>query len=112
MPSTGDLAQVVIVTGGNAGIGFESALEFARLGADVVIAARDKSKVCSPLALFLISCHAQGKAAKRAINKQTDSRRAHYIQLDLVSLANVPPFVRKFQVCIVDSFALISASIG
>jgi NAD(P)-dependent dehydrogenase (short-subunit alcohol dehydrogenase family) len=42
------ILQVAIVTGGNAGVGFETARQLARRGARVVLACRDPGKVIVP----------------------------------------------------------------
>ena len=74
--------KVVIVTGGNAGIGKETARELARLGASVVIAARDETK---------------GKEAVDDIQRTTGSTKVDFFQLDLSDLQSVRRFVDKFQ---------------
>jgi len=85
-PSPFDLedmkGKVVIVTGGNSGIGYEAALKLARLGADVVVASRDPKKA---------------ELAVDTINKAVGQKKAHFIQLDLSKLANVEPFVSAFK---------------
>ncbi len=74
--------KVVIVTGGNAGIGKETARELARLGASVVIAGRDENK---------------GKEAVDDIQNTTGSTKVDFFQLDLSDLQSVKRFVEKFQ---------------
>jgi NAD(P)-dependent dehydrogenase (short-subunit alcohol dehydrogenase family) len=46
---------VVLITGGTSGIGFESALGLAKLGANVIITARDVAKVYTQLILLLLT---------------------------------------------------------
>ncbi|TMW65982.1 hypothetical protein Poli38472_003747 [Pythium oligandrum] len=80
--------QVVIVTGGGTGIGFHTALELARRGAQVIIA-----------------CHieAQGRDAVTAITSEISnsaedkSGRAEFMLLDVSSLASVKAFADEFQ---------------
>lgn len=70
-----DLSQrSCLVTGANAGIGFETALALADLGARVVLGCR------SP---------ARGKAAATAIRKQTGNRRVEVLQLDMADTESI-----------------------
>jgi NAD(P)-dependent dehydrogenase (short-subunit alcohol dehydrogenase family) len=64
----------VLVTGGNAGIGFETCRALARMGHDVVLGARDAKK---------------GDAARDLIQKEHPSARVETLPLDLADLANV-----------------------
>ena len=45
--------KIALITGGTAGIGYETALEFAKRGATIILAARDAKKVtenkCFPI---------------------------------------------------------------
>ena len=45
--------KVVLVTGGTAGIGFHTALELAKKGAEVIITGRNMQKVCLMIPYFL-----------------------------------------------------------
>ena len=45
--------KVIIVTGGNSGIGFEAAKEFARKGAQTILACRSMDKAHSALDLII-----------------------------------------------------------
>jgi NAD(P)-dependent dehydrogenase (short-subunit alcohol dehydrogenase family) len=65
--------RVVIVTGGNSGIGFEIAKGMSLLGAKVIIACRDEAK---------------GLQAQHKINGQSE-----YINLDLGSFARIQAFI-------------------
>ena len=69
-----------IITGGNSGIGFPTALELARHGADVVIASRDS---------------ARGEAAVSRIRDTIPSSRVEFSPLDLADLASVRDFAHR-----------------
>ncbi|CAH2071134.1 unnamed protein product, partial [Iphiclides podalirius] len=75
--STHLVGKVVIVTGANAGIGYESAKNFAERGARVIIACRNDSR---------------GNTAKDSIIKTTGNVDVHYRQLDFASLSSVKRF--------------------
>lgn len=74
--------KVAIVTGSNTGIGYETALELARAGSTVVLAARSESK---------------GNAAvERIRNEVGEKAQLHFLQLDLASLKSVSKFAQSF----------------
>ena len=74
----GNLAgQRIVVTGANTGLGFQSALTFARSGAEVVLAVRDEAK---------------GVAAAERIVADTATAKLRVEQLDLADLASVRSF--------------------
>lgn len=66
--------KVVLVTGGNAGIGKETAVQLATAGARVVITSRDSGR---------------GAAALEDIRARSGNRDVHMALLDLASLASV-----------------------
>ncbi|KAL7545736.1 hypothetical protein ACHAWF_009089 [Thalassiosira exigua] len=74
--------KVAIVTGANTGIGYETALELARAGATVIVAARSESKGLD--------------AAKRIEEEAGADGGARYLRLDLASLDSVEEFARAF----------------
>lgn len=74
--------KVIIVTGGNSGIGFESAKEFARKGAETILACRSISKA---------------KAALAEIQTEIPNAPAVIMELDLASLASVRKFANEFK---------------
>lgn len=74
--------KVAVVTGGNSGIGKEAAVEIARQGAHVVIAARNATKAA---------------AAVTEIETRGDARgRVETLPIDLASFASVRAFVDTF----------------
>jgi NAD(P)-dependent dehydrogenase (short-subunit alcohol dehydrogenase family) len=73
--------KVMVVTGGNSGLGYESAKVFAEKGATVVIGSRSMEKA---------------NAAMRAIEKEVPHAVVHTIQLDLMDLKSVATFVKHF----------------
>ena len=78
----GDLAgTVAVVTGANAGLGYETALALAAHGAHVVVAARDPRK---------------GDDARRAIAAEVSGARLEPGHLDLADLASVEAFATAF----------------
>jgi NAD(P)-dependent dehydrogenase (short-subunit alcohol dehydrogenase family) len=80
--STPDLrGRVVLITGANAGIGFETSCALADLGATVVMAARSREK---------------GEAAKRAVEERTGSDQVVLGSLDLSSFDSIRAFAAWF----------------
>ncbi len=78
-----DLAgKVVVITGGNSGIGKEAAVEIARQGAHVVIAARNPTKAAAALTEIETRANALG--------------RVETIPIDLASFASVREFADAF----------------
>lgn len=71
------VGKVVIVTGANNGIGYESAKNLAERGARVILACRNVGR---------------GTAARDKIIAATGNRDVHFIQLDLASFASVRTF--------------------
>lgn len=74
--------KVIIVTGANCGIGFEAAKEFARNGAETILACRNIEKAT--------------KALDRLKSEIPDAK-AEIIQLDLASLKSIHKFAEKFK---------------
>ena len=73
--------KTIVVTGGNSGIGYEAALEFARKRADVIIACRDLGKA---------------RTAAAQISAQSPGAKVEVMELDLSSLASVRGFADAF----------------
>ena len=76
--------KVAIVTGGNTGIGYETAKELARKGARVIITVRSKEK---------------GEATLlRLANELGNADLISYLELDLGSLPSVAKFAKEYKV--------------
>ncbi len=73
--------KVVLITGGNTGIGKETAIALAKLGATVTITSRDPDK---------------GAAALADIRRQAGSQAVECMRLDLASLAGVHRFAGEY----------------
>jgi NAD(P)-dependent dehydrogenase (short-subunit alcohol dehydrogenase family) len=74
--------QVAVITGGNSGIGKETAADLARMGAHVVIAARNPTKAA---------------AAVHDIQTRAPDATIEFLPLDLASFAAVRRFVATFR---------------
>eukprot|EP00567_Pseudictyota_dubia_P000717 CAMPEP_0197464354 /NCGR_PEP_ID=MMETSP1175-20131217/63979_1 /TAXON_ID=1003142 /ORGANISM="Triceratium dubium, Strain CCMP147" /LENGTH=526 /DNA_ID=CAMNT_0043000333 /DNA_START=87 /DNA_END=1668 /DNA_ORIENTATION=+ len=82
----GDMTgKVAIVTGSNTGIGYHTALELVRNGADVIVAARSPAKGEAAVAAILEEVQADDNAGN-----------AVYMPLDLSSLKSVKKFADDF----------------
>ena len=74
--------KVIIVTGGNSGIGYESVKAFAQKGAEVILACRSVKK---------------GEAAKAEIMKNNPAGKIEVMTLDLIDLSSVKNFADRFK---------------
>ena len=74
--------KVIIVTGANSGIGFEATKEFARKGAETILACRNTNKA---------------KKASDRIKKRIPDAKSVMMQLDLSSLESVDRFAEEFK---------------
>ncbi len=82
MNNVGSLSsKTIIVTGANAGLGFEAALALAKKDATVIMACRNASKA---------------EAAKEKILKEAPSAKLEIIKLDLSDLKSVHAFAEEF----------------
>ncbi|KPL24301.1 MAG: short-chain dehydrogenase, partial [Bacteroides sp. SM1_62] len=73
--------KIMVVTGGNSGLGYESVRAFAMKGAEVILASRSTEK---------------GEVAKSAILKDFPDGKIKVMQLDLSDLDSVRRFAGKF----------------
>ncbi len=79
-PSLIDMkSKRVIITGANSGLGKESAIALAKLGAEIVLAVRDTNK---------------GQSVKNQILNQTPSAVIEVAELDLMDLDSVTKICR------------------
>jgi NAD(P)-dependent dehydrogenase (short-subunit alcohol dehydrogenase family) len=76
--------KIAVITGGNSGIGKQTAVELARLGAHVVIAARDPAKAAA--------------AVTEVQERAGAGDRVETIPIDLASFASVRKFVETYRV--------------
>lgn len=75
-------SKVIIVTGGNSGIGFETTKEFARKGAHTILACRSMEK---------------GNDAAQRIRAEVPNARLEPMVLDLGSLESIRDFANAFE---------------
>jgi len=73
--------KTVLITGGNAGLGLETAVALARMGASVVITSRNAER---------------GEAARQEIIERSGSGDVEVMALDLASFASIRAFAREF----------------
>lgn len=74
--------KVIIVTGGNSGLGFESVKAFAEKGAEVILACRNVEK---------------GELAKSEIVKSDPTSKIRVLELDLMNLSSIREFTSSFK---------------
>jgi NAD(P)-dependent dehydrogenase (short-subunit alcohol dehydrogenase family) len=74
--------RIIIVTGANAGIGYEAAKELARKGAHTVLACRNMDKA---------------QTARAGIQREIPGARVEILRLDLASLDSVHQFAAAFK---------------
>ena len=78
-----DLAgKVIIITGANSGIGYEAAKEFARKGAQIILASRNLDKAQSALS---------------QIQSEIPETKAEILKLDLANLKSIQQFTDTFK---------------
>ncbi|MGZ4708716.1 MAG: SDR family oxidoreductase [Acidimicrobiales bacterium] len=72
--------KVIVVTGGNSGIGKEAAIALAAMGATLVITARDPAK---------------GEAARAEVRERSDGGTVELMALDLADFASIRAFASE-----------------
>ncbi len=75
------MGKLAIVTGGNSGLGYETALALAQKGAQVIVASRDANK---------------GQEAVSKIQSARPKGSVSFMPLDLANLASIRSFVTQF----------------
>ena len=73
--------KTALVTGGNSGLGYQTVMQLARKGAQVLLAVRD---------------HARGAAALERLGADAPGSRAELVQFDLADLATIERFAAGF----------------
>ena len=73
--------KTIIVTGGNSGLGYQAALQFARKGARVLLACRSQSRA---------------RAASEAIAAAHPQTPPEVMELDVASLSSIRDFAKAF----------------
>jgi len=86
--------KVCIITGSNTGIGYETAVEFAKRGAIIIMACRSEDKA---------------RAAIDTVAQRIPGckERLHFLKLDLSSLESVRAFVKNFEATGMDLHVLV-----
>jgi NAD(P)-dependent dehydrogenase (short-subunit alcohol dehydrogenase family) len=74
--------KIIIVTGGNSGLGYESVKAFAQKGAEVILASRSVEN---------------GEKARSEIEKTGISGKIYVMQLDLMELASIRRFASTYK---------------
>ena len=94
--------KVAIVTGANTGIGYNTALELARAGADVIVAARNEAKGLDAVRRIQNEiADTNGNANATMINK------VQFLPLNLASLDSVEKFAKAFKALKMDLHTLV-----
>jgi NAD(P)-dependent dehydrogenase (short-subunit alcohol dehydrogenase family) len=74
--------KVVVVTGGNSGLGYESVKAFSEKGAEVILTSRSTEK---------------GETAKTDILKNNPGGKITVMELDLMDFASIKKFANSFK---------------
>ncbi|XP_071825306.1 polyprenol dehydrogenase-like [Apostichopus japonicus] len=92
--------RTFIVTGGNTGIGYETAKTIAQLGGRVIIACRNEEKAKFAIERMIRETqeeHSGEKTEKQPITREVPELNIQYMNLDLSSFNSTIEFVREFK---------------
>ncbi|CAN0293621.1 unnamed protein product, partial [Laminaria digitata] len=96
-PKSVDMSgKVVIVTGSNGGVGYETAKSLVNMGAHVIMACRSEEKAREAMANITYALEAQA-AAIRGNTAPAVRGQMTFMKLDLSSLESVRAFVGEFK---------------
>ncbi|XP_071113279.1 polyprenol dehydrogenase-like [Haliotis cracherodii] len=90
--------RIVVVTGGNTGIGYETAKHIAMMGATVIIACRSEQRATDAIKRMnedYEQIKAEGKLEEGHINE--DKLPVEFMKLDLASLKSTMDFIEAFK---------------
>jgi len=73
--------KIALITGGTAGIGYETALEFAKRGATIILAARDAKK---------------GQQVVELLKKLTGNTNITFLSVDMATIKGTKKFAEEF----------------
>ena len=85
--------KTIVITGGNAGIGLQTALDLAKRGAKIILACRSEER---------------GKAAETLIRSESGNRNVYFKQVDLASFASIRRFAKEIKSEEAELYALIN----
>lgn len=88
--------KTVIVTGGNTGIGYETAKWIAMMGATVIIACRSQERAQNAIERMKTEFQAEKDKHTEGIS-ETDTLHVEFMQVDLASLRSVKSFIEEFR---------------
>ncbi|TMW65989.1 hypothetical protein Poli38472_003754 [Pythium oligandrum] len=78
--------KLAVITGANSGVGYETALELARKGADVVLACRSEAKGAEAV-----------EKIQQELAKTADAGKVEFMKLDVSDLSSVKNFSEEFR---------------